>query len=89
MALMERLTRVLYFKERDLFEGPGMSELEALIKSDDSKGLEYRTLYYTLLLNRIFRHPETSKRLDIYAHKMGVSESLWLYLKYSGQSCRC
>ena len=60
--------------------------MEDLLKinqcQNEIKAFEYKSLYYTLLLNNIFRHPEISKRLDIFAHKMGICEGFWLALKY-------
>lgn len=33
------------------------------------------------MLNTIFRDASISKRLDIYAHLLGVSDALWEYLR--------
>ena len=56
---------------------------------NEIKRFEYETLYFTILLNNIFRHPVVGKRLDIFAHKMGITEGFWLNLKMPSYECRC
>jgi len=46
-------------------------------------------MYFTILLNTIFRHPETNKRLDIFAHIMGITEGFWLALRFPNIECQC
>ena len=40
---------------------------------NELKQLEYKTLYWTLFLNSLFRHPKINQRLQLFVHKMGVT----------------
>lgn len=64
---------------------PCFEELARLMKDgSEVRNLEYKCIYYTLLLNSIFRHPQISKRTDIFMHKMDVCEGIWALIKYEG-----
>jgi hypothetical protein len=36
-----------------------------------------QTIFIQLFLNSIFRNKEISKRLDIYAHLLGIADVIW------------
>lgn len=53
------------------------------------RSLEYKGINTTILLNFLFRHPQTVKRTDIIAHRLRVGETLWIYCRYGHIGCNC
>lgn len=47
---------------------------------------EFRSIFIQLFLNSVLRDPIISKRLDIYAYLLGVSDALWEYVNASTHS---
>ena len=90
MQMIEKIAKFVYYQHRDFINAPLMEELLKNMQClNEIKSFEYKCLYFTLLLNNIFRHPETSKRLDIFAHKMGITEGFWINLKFPSVECKC
>ena len=61
---------------------PCFEELAKLRAEFDLRSMEYKCVYYTLLLNSLFRHPQIAKRTDIFMQKMDVSDGLWALIRF-------
>jgi hypothetical protein len=88
--MIEKMTKILYYQCRDYINAPMLNEILLLTDTQNEiRNYEHKSLYLTLLLNLIFRHPEINKRVDVIAHKMGITEGFWLMLKYPTMECHC
>jgi hypothetical protein len=42
------------------------------IRVNSVRAIEYKSIYATVMLNFLFRHPQLAKRTDIIAHRLHV-----------------
>jgi hypothetical protein len=59
------------------------------IRVNSVRAIEYKSIYATIMLNFLFRHPQLAKRTDIIAHRLHVGEPMWLYIRYGALGCGC